>query len=392
MRRRDPLRAGDEIAGPRRAGPGGRHAGRVLGRHRAHPRRRGHAPAPRKRPRRPAAPRATFLANMSHEIRTPMNAILGMTELVLGHRARRAEQREYLARSSQLRRVAAGDHQRHPRLLEDRSRQARARARSVRPRASTWSDTIETLAVRGHAKGSSWSATIHRRACRDASMGDSGAAAADPHQPGRQRDQVHRAGRGRRSSSSVEIARRRRRSCCASRWRDTGIGIPPEKRATDLRGLRAGRRLASRAATAAPAWGWRSRSRLVDIDGRADLGGERGRPRQHVPLHVLACGLAAARGAAPAALPRPALACAAPGCWWSTTTHESPDPRRDAGQLECCRPRPQPAVPRAQDACARHGGAAIRFRLCSRDVHMPEMDGFTLAERSNRPRTAAARP
>ena len=37
--------------------------------------------------------KSTFLANMSHEIRTPMNGVIGMTELLLDSRPRRAPAR-----------------------------------------------------------------------------------------------------------------------------------------------------------------------------------------------------------------------------------------------------------------------------------------------------------
>ena len=70
--------------------------------------------------------KSMFLANMSHEIRTPMNAIIGLSHLALKNPAF-AEAARLRRQDPQCRHVAAGRHQRHSRLFQDRSWPARHR-------------------------------------------------------------------------------------------------------------------------------------------------------------------------------------------------------------------------------------------------------------------------
>ena len=175
---------------------------------------------------------------------------------------------------------AARHPQRHPRFLEDRDAQARARGDSVLGPRSSGRPAEAARAARRAERARADLPRPARRAERGGRR--SGAPAPGDRQPGRQRDQVHRAradpraGRGR-------VAGRRRDGAALFRQRQRHRH-PEGEAAGDLRAVPAGRRIDDapvRRHGAGP-------GDLVDArgaDGRTHLGRKHAARRQHVPLH-----------------------------------------------------------------------------------------------------------
>ena len=165
-----------------------------------------------------------FIANMSHEIRTPLNSVLALTQLLREGVAGplTVDQRKYLQvieRNGQallhlindlldLSRIEAG-HLEMDAQDVDLAPYVEAVAASLAPLA----------AAKNLDLGVKLPASLPAARCRSRSLPP------DPHQPDRQRHQVHR-----RRRSGPASARRRSRESVAVVVTDTGIGIPDAMR------------------------------------------------------------------------------------------------------------------------------------------------------------------
>ena len=134
--------------------------------------------------------KSDFLATMSHEIRTPMNAIIGLSHL-MATTEMAPRQRDYLAKIQNASHALLGDHQRHPRFLQDRGRQAQSSKRSSSTRRGARERRLRSITAQGRGEGPANSSSRARREMPAHFVGDPLAPVAAPDEPAQQRGEIH---------------------------------------------------------------------------------------------------------------------------------------------------------------------------------------------------------